>query len=691
MELSWPLDAARSWLRIPLQQITGPAQRIDGVVVAPSGLGPISLSLHKFGARIRLGDAETTDYGLLTGAPQPDVVSVNETEDTLVVESASHRLVVDKNDLGFELYRDGHLKVQSANDGHFVRKRRLPPFARTEEGWLCHLDLGTEENIYGLGEKWGRLDRRGQLIGSYNHDALGVNAEASYKNAPFAWSTNGWGVFVHTPAPVTHGVGFAPWSQRAYGLSVEDAALDLFLFTGDSGAENIEHYTGLTGRAPIPPDWSLGVIVSKAYYRDADELLSTAREIRERGMPCDTITLDGRAWLDTDTRFSFDWDQTRYPDPAQTLSQLKEMSYRICIWEYPLISVKNPLFKELSDKGWLLKHRDSGETYEYEWDMEPFGDVLTPLPNSGILDFTHPEAYAYWHDRHAELFSVGVDMIKADFGEQIPDEVVAHNGDTGRRLHNVYAFLYNKCVYEAAEKYSRNGPFLFSRSSWTGCQRFPSQWGGDPQADWEGLAASLRGGLSWGMTGAPFYATDVGGFYGDERDPKLYVRWTQAAVFSAHMRLHGIGAREPWSYGPIAEKAAMDAIRLRYKLLPYLQKAIQKSRETGLPVQRAMALACPKEREAWAFDTQFFFGDDLLVAPCLREDDRVSIYLPQGEWRRFPTGETIEGGRCIELELALDEIAAFVRKGVEIELGPDILNTSESSRLTSEGEIWRAL
>lgn len=578
--------------------------------------------------------------------------------------------------------------MRSATDGHFVRAQRLPPFAENELGWYAHLNLSSDENIYGLGEKWGKLNKRGQLISSYNHDALGVNAEASYKNAPFCWSTNGWGVFVHTPAPVTHGVGFAPWSQRSYGVFVEDTCLDLFLFTGETGAEIIGHYTALTGRAPAPPDWSLGVIISKAYYRDADELLATAKEIRRRGMPCDTITLDGRAWLDTETRFSFEWDATRYPNPEKVLAELKSMDFKICIWEYPLISVKNPLFKELSDKGWLLKNRKSGKTYEYVWDREPFGEVLTPLPNSGIVDFTHPDAYAYWRDRHEELFSVGVDMIKADFGEQVTDDTIAHNGETGRTLHNVYAFLYNKCVYEAAEKFSKHGAFLFSRSSWTGCQRFPSQWGGDPQADWEGLAASLRGGLSWGMTGAPFYATDVGGFYGDQRDPKLYVRWLQASVFSAHIRMHGIGDREPWSYGPIAEAAATEALQLRYQLLPYLKKVVQEAHETGLPAQRAMALACPDEPESWSFDEQFFFGDDVLVAPCLRSDDTVRVYLPDGQWRRFPEGEAIEGGRVYTLTLALNEMAVFVRAAAKLPLGPTIEFIQSGIDAASPERIW---
>jgi alpha-D-xyloside xylohydrolase len=661
----------------------------NGVVSIETEIGELRISLHDFGARLRLANRDI-DYGLLLHEPAAAAVTVENGDDAIVIDGAGHRLTIEKETLAFSLSKGERRVQQSASDGHFVRRFRLPPFSRTETGWLVHFELEAGEPVYGLGEKWGPLDKRGQLLRSFNSDALGVNAEISYKNAPFAWSPNGWGVFVHTPAPVAHGVGFAPWSQRAYGVHVEDDALDLFILSGETGAELIEQYVSLTGRAPTPPLWSLGVILSKAYYRTAEEILAVAHDVRKRGMPCDVITFDGRAWQDTETRFAFEWDKTRYPDPKRVLDELKSLGFRICVWEYPLVSVQNPLFAEMAAKGWLLKDRRTGEPWRYEWEAEAWGPVLTPLPTSGLVDFTHPGAYAFWRDKHKPLFDMGVDMIKADFGEQVLDDMIASNGEAGRALHNVYAFLYNKCVYEAAELYCRSGPFLFSRASWTGCQRFPSQWGGDPQADWGGLAGSLRGGLSWGMTGAPFYATDVGGFYGDRRDPQLYVRWMQAAVFSAHMRLHGIGAREPWSYGAEAERAAMQALQLRYRLLPYIEKAMRQSAATGLPVQRAMALSCPDEPEARSFEEQFFFGDDLLVAPCLRPDNKVKVYLPAGDWRRFMTGEIFEGGKTHKLTLALDEMAVFARAGAEIPLTQAATSTEAYASSRNVAEFWRA-
>ena len=666
-----------NWGRIPPVQVDGAATVLDsGAVLIPTSSGELTVTLHDVGVRLRLGPP-ARDYGILARAPAALAPIVNAGDGSTHISFGELSLVLGHDPLSFVLMRGSRLVQSSPGDAHFVRRFRLPPLAQVEGGWFLSLGLGEDTAVYGLGEKWGRLDRRGQLIRSFNHDALGVNAELSYKNAPFAWSPDGWGVFVHTTAAVTHGVGYAPWSQRSYGMFVESPSLDLFLFDGVNGAAQLQQYTAITGRAPVPPRWSLGVILSKAYYKDADEILAVAREVRARGMPCDTITFDGRAWQDTDTRFAFEWCPKRYPDPAPVIAELKSLGFRICVWEYPLVSVKNPLFDQLAARGWLLRDKRCGEAYRYQWDPEPFGAVLTPLPESGLVDFTHPEAYAYWRDRHRELFAAGVDMIKADFGEQVNEHMVASDGASGSELHNAYALLYNRCVYEAAERYAPGGPFLFSRAAWSGSQRYPSQWGGDPQADWGGLAANLRGGLSWGLTGGPYYATDVGGFYGDRRDPELYVRWAQAAVYSAHMRLHGIGPREPWTYGAEAEAAVSAALELRYRLLPYLERTLVQSHDTGLPVQRAMALACPDEPAAWAFDNQFFFGDELLVAPCIRPGGSVVVYLPEGRWRRFPDGGEFEGGRAVRFQLALHETAVFARAGTTIPLGPAIRHTGE--------------
>ena len=665
-----------NWSSVVPVECTGVASNADSkTAILPTTAGVLRIAAGEDFIRLQIGEQPTIDYGLLGGDVAVAPVEVEAAEGGSIVRTASIAMRWHHEPLSFSVERDGHEFASSSTDGHFVRKHRVPPFARVEGGWIVNLDLKSGDAVFGHGEKWGPLNRRGQLVHSVNHDALGVNAEISYKNAPVAWSSGGWGLVVHTSATVHHAVGYPQWSHRSYGLLVEGPDLDLFLFQAPDMSAFLGQLRTLIGAPDVPPLYSTGAILSKAYYEDADELLSTAREVRARKMPCDTITLDGRAWQDTRTRFAFEWCKRRYPDPKPVIDELRALDFHVCVWEYPLISVENPLFDEWAERGWLLKHRETGQAYQYEWDLEPFGPVLTPLPKSGLVDFTHPDAYAAWRDKHRPLFEIGVDMIKADFGEQVSDDMVAHNGAEGAMLRNVYAFLYNRCVYEAAKAYARDGAFLFSRSGWLGSHRFPSLWGGDPQADWEGLAASVRGGLSWGLSGGPYYATDVGGFYGDTRDPVLYVRWLQASIYSAHLRLHGIGPREPWSYGTDAEAAAMKALRMRYQLIPYLRRAMREAGKTGLPVQRAMCLAAPDDPAAWSFDTQFFCGSDLLVAPCVRSDGRVDVYLPPGDWVRFPVGTRHRGGRVERFHLALNEDCVFARAGVKIPLGPEVQHT----------------
>ena len=343
------------------------------------------------GLRIQSQQNAQDDFGILKQAPASEVCQLSEGEE---YDAGAKWPVLNWKLImllwHFVFFAAGvccYLPLQTAilSDGI-----DLPPMARVDQGWLLSLELKASEQVYGLGEKWGKLDKRGQLIRSFNHDALGVNAEISYKNTPFCWSPRGWGMFAHTPSPVTHAVGYAPWSQRSYAMLVEDQQLDVFLLFAQTGAEIIDQYTELTGKAPVPPLWSLGVILSKAYYQDVPELFETADAVRAHKMPCDVITLDGRAWQDTDTRFAFEWDPKRFDDPGAVISKLKDQHFKVCIWEYPLVSVQNPLFDKMAENGWLLKDKRTGGAYRYQWDMSAFGEVLTPLPESGIVDFTHP-------------------------------------------------------------------------------------------------------------------------------------------------------------------------------------------------------------------------------------------------------------------------------------------------------------
>lgn len=648
-----------------------------------TSIGPLAVTVRGDVWRVTLGEATLPDYGFVdtTGFAPP-------VERGGSLHGATTTLVLGSDPATLTL-RDaaGRLVLGPPTDEHFRGWTRLPALGRGEDGhWSAAFALDSGAPVFGLGEVFGPLDKRGQLVRSHVDDALGVNTALTYKPCPFAWgfTVDGacWGVLVNTPCDVWHGCGHPAWSHRTYALACADAALDLFLFAAPDPAALLRAYHALTGAPATPPLWSHGVWLSKAYYRTAQEILAAGKLVRDRALPCDVITFDGRAWQDTPTRFHFHFDPARYPDPRPVIAQLKAMNLRICVWEYPPVSVDGALFPELAAKGHLLKD-EAGAPLIFDWDKapgsSPFGKVLTPLPPSGLPDFTHPDAFAEWRERHEALFALGVDVVKSDFGEQVPDHAVAHNGDTGARLHNAYPALYNRCVFEATQRFAPGAPMVWGRAGWIGAQRQPIQWGGDPQSDWEGLAGSIRGGLSHGMTGVPCHATDIGGFYGSEQpSAELFLRWLAVSVFSSHFRFHGIGPREPWSFGEQAEALARGWLALRMRLVPYLHAVTLDAQRSGLPVMRAMPLAFPEDRVARGFEEQFCCGPALLVTPVLRPGGRAELWLPEGAWFDLWTGERHDGGRVLRLSgIPLDRLPAFGREGHVLPLGRAVQRTGE--------------
>ena len=651
--------------------------------------------------RVTLGRSARPDYGLLVQATPDGMLNVSPEGAGWRVASGDNALHIESAPLRIRLSKAGVTLLTSITDQHFRGRSRLPAFGMQDgrgdapRRWCASLALDSDTAVYGFGEKFGLLNKRGQLVRGRTEDALGVNTELSYKNIPFCWSPDGWGLLAHTPGVVRHGVGYPQWSHRTYVAEVEDDTLDLFLFAGEP-ATILDRYTALTGRAPVPPLWSYGMWLSRAYYKLPQEAIDTAMELRRRGIPCDVITLDGRAAWDVRTRFAFEWDKSRFNDPKKILSALRAYDLKVCVWEYPCVSIHNPLFAELEAKGWLLKSGE-GKAYVFDWVKDPtddpFGNVLTPLPPSGLVDFTQPAAAQFWADSHNKLFDDGVDVIKTDFGEQVEDDMVAANGDSGRRLHNVYPLLYNQCVWNATQRYNdangRGPAMVWGRDGFIGSQRFPMQWGGDPQTDWEGMAASIRGGLGYGMSGVPYYATDIGGFYGAQQpDAELYLRWTANGIFCSHFRYHGIGEREPWALGAEVEAVAKQLLAFRYRLIPYMVGASEEAARCGLPLMRAMPLAFPRDRLARSFEGQYLFGEALLVAPIIRPGGSVEVYFPAGEaWYDLDSGERIEGGRTRIVTKAIDQLPVWGREGHLLCLGRAVQHTGEINRAAPVEEV----
>jgi alpha-D-xyloside xylohydrolase len=657
------------------------------------------LEIGSFGPgifRLRVGPNTRPDYGLIAARAQRcDVAQPSRGLWTFTAGDGSLELAGTPLTLRL-LYGDKPV-LASITDRTRDGRTRLPAVGRARNGqsWLAAYALASGEPVYGLGAQTATLNKRGQLVQSQVEPA-GASLSASGASAPFCWSPGpgggAWGVYVHTPSRVLHGVGYPDWSQRSYGLVVDDEALDLVLIAGRDPAQVIERYAALTGRAPEVPRWSLGVWIARPEGASADDAVAAAASLRERRLPCDVLTLDGTAPWDRWTSFDFRWDPRRYPDPAAAFGRIRQHGFKLGVCEQPAISIHSPLFHDLAARKYLMTGA-AGAPYErvprVGPDDAPPGAQLAPP--SGIIDLTNPAAYAWWRNAHEALFKAGVDVVEADGGDDVPADAVAFNGDTGARLANVYPLLYERCVFDAAEKFAppdQAPPLIWSRAGWSGSQRYPVQSNGETQGDWEGLAASIRACLSNGMSGVPYHACEVGGYGAEPLSAELYLRWLQAGVFASHLKLRAGAGRDPWPLDAGEERIALQWLEFRYRLLPYLGTVVAQASKSGMPVMRAMPLAFPGNVLTRGHDTQFMCGEALLVAPVLAPGGEVEVALPPGAWYDLATRQRLAGRQMIRYRATLDRFPVFGREGYALPLGPALQHTGEADRDNPLNALW---
>ncbi len=519
------------------------------------------------------------------------------------------------------------------------------------------LDLTVGECIYGFGERFTSFVKNGQVVETWNHDG-GTGSDQAYKSIPFYITNKGYGVFVNHPELVSFEV--ASEYVKKVQFSVPGEELDYSIIGGQSMKQVLEHYTQLTGKPALPPAWSFGLWLSTSFITNYDEetVMHFVDGMAKRDLPFSVFHFDcfwmkGLHWCD------FEWDTDVFPDPGGMLQRLKQRNLKICVWINPYIGQRSELFEEGKHNGYFLKHTNGDVWQRDEWQ-----------PAMAIVDFTNPEACAWYTNKLKRLLAMGVDCFKTDFGERIPTEVVYFDGSDPLKMHNYYAFLYNKLVFDLlVEQKGPGEAVLFARSATVGSQQFPVHWGGDSYATYESMAESLRGGLSFGLSGFGFWSHDIGGFE-NTSTADVYKRWIAFGLLSSHSRLHGSQSyRVPWSYDEEASDVLRFFTRLKARLMPYLYATASQASRDGLPMMRAMVLEFEGDPACEYLDRQYMLGEALLVAPVFSEQGRVSFYLPHGPWTNFLTGERVEGGTWHQELHDYLSIPLYVRPNSIIALG----------------------
>ena len=483
--------------------------------------------------------------------------------------------------------------------------------------------LTADEMIFGCGESATGLNKVGQKVNLFVTDPQGPETDQMYKPIPFFMSNRGYGMFMHTSAPVTcdFGATYIGLNKMFMG----DENLDLFVFFGEP-KDILDEYTDLVGKPGMPPLWSFGTWMSRITYFSEKEGYDVAANIRKNKYPCDVIHFD-TGWFDVDWQCDYKFSENRFQNPRQMLKDLKSQGFHVCLWQLPYFTPKNRYFPELIEKNMYVKN-GNGEL--------PYEDV--------VLDFSNPETVNWYQNKLAGLLNIGVSAIKVDFGEAAPLNGIYASGKSGWYEHNLYPVRYDMAVSEITKKL-HNENIMWARAAWAGSQRYPLHWGGDAATTNTGMLGTLRAGLSFGLSGFSFWSHDMGGFVKSTPED-LYCRWLPFGFLTSHTRAHGAPPTEPWLYD---SKRVQDVFRksaeMKYRLMPYVYAQAKECTEKGLPMLRALFVEFPDDPGAWRVDDEYLFGSQILVAPLLESGiTGRTVYLPEGKWIDYQTEKVYEGG-----------------------------------------------
>jgi alpha-glucosidase len=483
---------------------------------------------------------------------------------------------------------------------------------RTRNGWEAASEAPAGERIYGFGNA--SRHEPESLIKTTGT----IQVKNGVSQAPFLWSTAGYGVLLHCEKPL------ASWrrDQRRHTWLVEEPAVDMYLLMGETPAEILQAYIELTGRPLVPPRWTFGYLQSRWGYKDARDVRDKWRLFREKKILVEAFIYD-YDWFIND----WHWNPKVFPSPRKDLAAARRRGIRTVLIRKPRVHGEHHAFAE--QRVWIGARRRS------------WGDDL---------NFALPEVRRWWWSQHVPLVQDGIAGWWNDEAEQYYPEF----------------FYMTLAQFEGlADTKPGYRNWSLNRAFTPGIQRLGAAvWTGDVLSDWKALRKTNQTLLNHSLTGMYYSCSDIGGFEGTP-SAELFIRWMQAAAFHPVMRAHGgqNSNRWPWGYGAEAEAAIRKAIEVRYTFLPYWYSLAHDAYRTGKPLMRPVFWEFPCDRALANMDDAWLVGPSLYVAPQLSPGGRRSVYLPAGAWYSWPAGKTHRGPVVLPVRSSLSDIPLYVRPG----------------------------
>ena len=560
------------------------------------------------------------------------------------------------------------LKEMDGGGALIRRARKFSPYIGGDFRLKVTFEANKDEKIYGMGQ--------------YQQDILdlkGCNIELAHRNSqasiPFYVSSKGYGFFWHNPAigSVSFGKNVTEWRADS------TKKMDYWITAGDTPAQIESQYSQVTGRAPMMPECGLGFWQCKLRYHNQEQVLSVAREYHRRGIPVDVFVVDYYHWPRCgDYRF----DENFFPDPKAMAEELRSYGMELMVSVWPQIDWRSENFQEMRQKG-LLVQTEHGLNVQMDFQG-----------NNVFYDATNPEAREYVWDKCKKNYAEN--GIKLFWLDEAEPEYTTYDYENYRyyagsvmQQGNIYPREYARGFYEGQKKNGQEDVLNLVRCAWAGSQQYGALiWSGDIHSTYQDFRNQIVAGLQMGLSGIPWWTTDIGGFHGgniyDKDFQELLIRWFQFGAFCPVMRLHGnrlprtplykangeetegTGAdNEIWSYGEENYQIMKKFIEIREMMRDYTRSLMAEAHETGAPVMRTMFYEFPEDTRTWELDTQYMYGSDILAAPIV-EPHAMSrkVYLPSGcTWTNAHTGEILQGGQWIEAEASIDTIPVFLRDG----------------------------